>query len=443
MSVFKPLDASEEALEGNGITEIDSVCMNCYEQGHTRLMLTRIPFYRDVVISSFNCDHCHYINNTLESANKIQSHGTRIRLEVKNQNDLNRELIKSDFATLSIPIIEFEIPALTQKGFLTTVEGVLDRVISNLETDIKLKMEVDKDFAEKLQAFVNRLTDLKQLKLGEFEMIIDDPSGDSFIENPNAPKKDIKLHQTYYKRNQAQNEMLGIEEDKNAEDDIIGTEDEIASFQNNCPNCNAICETNMKLTDIPYFKKVILMCSYCESCGIKSAEVKSGTGIEEKGIRYILKITDASDLNRDLLKSDTASFEIPEIEFYVNAGTLGDKFTTVEGLLKDLKDNLSTVSPFYHAGDSETSDKSSRMKELLDKIELIKNGQLLDVTVILDDPSGNSYLQNVYAPEDDPNMKIEHYERNFEQNEILGLNDMNTENYMTDEQKKKIDTNES
>lgn len=134
------------------------------------------------------------------------------------------------------------------------------------------------------------------------------------------------------------------------------------------------------------------MCSYCESCGVKSAEVKSGTGIEEKGIRYTLKITDASDLNRDLLKSDTASFEIPEIDFYMNAGTLGDKFTTIEGLLKDLRDNLDQVSPFQ-GGDSETASKARAMTELLKNIDMIRDGQRLDITVILDDPSGNSYLQ--------------------------------------------------
>ena len=30
-TVFKKLDASEEAIEENGVTEIDSVCMNCYK----------------------------------------------------------------------------------------------------------------------------------------------------------------------------------------------------------------------------------------------------------------------------------------------------------------------------------------------------------------------------------------------------------------------------
>lgn len=86
--------------------------------------------------------------------------------------------------------------------------------------------------------------------------------------------------------------------------------------------------------------------------------------------------------------------------------------------------------------------------------------------LILDDPAGNSYiqvcaclhhflhtdpipsqtckfinvlvltrnlfcllLQNVYAPEQDPEMSSEHYERSFAQNELLGLNDMKTEDY--------------
>lgn len=149
----------------------------------------------------------------------------------------------------------------------------------------------------------------------------------------------------------------------------------------------------MKLTDIPYFKSVLIMCTYCETCGVKSSEVKSGTGIEEKGVKYSLKLTDPSDLNRDLLKSDTAIFEIPEIEFYMNSGTLGGKFTTIEGILKNCREQLNESCPFSFSGDSETKEKASRMKECLDKIELIENGKMLNVTIVLDDPSGNSYLQ--------------------------------------------------
>ncbi|KAH8915059.1 hypothetical protein BT69DRAFT_1341825 [Atractiella rhizophila] len=52
-----------------------------------------------------------------------------------------------------------------------------------------------------------------------------------------------------------------------------------------------------------------------------------------------------------------------------------------------------------------------------------------EFTVVLDDPLANSYIQNLYAPDDDPNMKIEFYDRSWQQNEELGLNDMKVEGY--------------
>jgi zinc finger protein len=50
----------------------------------------------------------------------------------------------------------------------------------------------------------------------------------------------------------------------------------------------------------------------------------------------------------------------------------------------------------------------------------------------LDDPLANSYLQNLYAPDEDPNMTVESYDRTFEQNEDLGLNDIKLEGYEED-----------
>jgi len=50
-------------------------------------------------------------------------------------------------------------------------------------------------------------------------------------------------------------------------------------------------------------------------------------------------------------------------------------------------------------------------------------------TLVLDDPLANSYLQSLYAPDPDPNMEFETYDRTHEQNEDLGLNDMVTEGY--------------
>ena len=50
--------------------------------------------------------------------------------------------------------------------------------------------------------------------------------------------------------------------------------------------------------------------------------------------------TPTLDLARDILKSDTASVDIPEAFLNLGEGTLGGRFTTIEGLLVQVKDQL-------------------------------------------------------------------------------------------------------
>jgi zinc finger protein len=69
------------------------------------------------------------------------------------------------------------------------------------------------------------------------------------------------------------------------------------------------------------------------------------------------------------------------------------------------------------------------MENFNQKLDDIICGKSFGIRIILDDPAGNSYLQNVYAPEVDPEMEIIYYERTYEDNEELGLNDMKLENY--------------
>lgn len=98
----------------------------------------------------------------------------------------------------------------------------------------------------------------------------------------------------------------------------------------------------------------------------------------------------------------------------------------MEGLLQQVYDELSTKVYQTGAGDSSTLTDSE------DKAKFGKFlGDLKDVmaatrpfTLILDDPVANSYLQNIYAPDVDPNMETITYDRTHEQNEELGLNDM-------------------
>jgi zinc finger protein len=73
--------------------------------------------------------------------------------------------------------------------------------------------------------------------------------------------------------------------------------------------------------------------------------------------------------------------------------------------------------------DSMTSDEKDRFAKFLERMKEAIDGKL-QFTLILDDPMSASYIQNLYAPDPDPNMTIEEYERTLEQDEELGIADM-------------------
>ncbi|XP_018418241.1 PREDICTED: zinc finger protein ZPR1, partial [Nanorana parkeri] len=407
--------------------------------GLTRILLTKVPFFKEIIVSSFSCDSCSWTNTEIQSAGQIQEQGVRYSLSVQSRRDINREVVKTDYATTRIPEIDFEIPACTQKGALTTIEGILERTIVGLQQEQPHRRDEHAEVANKIDAFIAKLQSLKD---GEtpFTFLLDDPSGNSFVENPFAPQKDENLTVTHYRRSKEQDSLLGIEginDPQNSEEKTDGNDedlrDEVLQFQTNCPECNAPAATNMKLVQIPHFKEVVIMATNCEACGHRTNEVKSGGAIESLGTRITLHITDPSDLTRDVLKSETCGINIPELEFELGMGALGGKFTTLEGLLKDIRDLVVDKNPFT-LGDSCTSNRKEKLQEFGKKIDQILEGQM-KVHLMLDDSAGNSYLQNVYAPEQDPEMTIEKYERSFEQNEDLGLNDMKTEGYEEDEKK--------
>ena len=53
--------------------------------------------------------------------------------------DLNRQVVRADTASLTIPELAFEVPANTQEGSLSTVEGIITRAVEGLEQDQPLR----------------------------------------------------------------------------------------------------------------------------------------------------------------------------------------------------------------------------------------------------------------------------------------------------------------
>lgn len=158
----------------------------------------------------------------------------------------------------------------------------------------------------------------------------------------------------------------------------------------------------------------------CDYCGYRNTDIKHGGGISDHATRIVFKVEKPEDMNRDVFKSDTAVMAIPEVDFAMAPGTLGGLYTTVEGLLDKVITNLEENNPFG-LGDSATNDK---YMDFIQKLKDLKDFKR-KFTLILDDALSNCFIYNPNAPEDDPQIEVTVYDRTEEQNEELGLNDMN------------------
>lgn len=178
---------------------IESLCTNCEKNGKTTMLLTNIPFFKDIIVISFLCEECGFKNSEIQFGGKLGPQGVKIVFTATTVKDLNRELIKSEFCRISIPEVDFEIPA-NKKGEVTTIEGLFCRCIDDLTSDQPVRKVMQPETYNKIEEFLEALNNIKEGKRLPFTVILDDPSGNSFIKNPLAPKSDPRLHYNYYNR---------------------------------------------------------------------------------------------------------------------------------------------------------------------------------------------------------------------------------------------------
>ncbi|KAK4494212.1 hypothetical protein PRZ48_014510 [Zasmidium cellare] len=461
----KVAQANGEDEDQKVVEEIESLCMNCHEDGLTKMLLTRIPYFREIVIMSFSCDHCGFQNNEIQSAGQIQPKGVKYALRVEKDEDLQRQVVKSDVCAFRIEEIDLEIPP--GKGRYTNVEGIISSVKQDLEAHQEARMEQMPEVGEKVAGIISTLDDMVSGRRYPFMVSADDPSGNSMIE-PKPGDAAGKWAKSEYNRTPTQNAALGlgddvpqpgseapqtelrpeyhssnlvgaeeapaVQENNVDQEDIV--ENQVYSFPASCPGCTRPCATNMKMVNIPYFKQVVLMSTVCEHCGYRSNEVKTGGEVPEKGERITLRVSTAEDLARDILKSESASLQCPELQLRVEPGTMGGRFTTVEGIMTQIRKDLRAQAFGLEDGDAEVTEShdsmSSDSKKLWeDFFESLTNAieGRKEFTLILEDPLAGSYVQSLTAPEKDPKIDLEQYKRTDEEEEDLGLKDIKTEGY--------------
>ena len=151
-----------------------------------------------------------------------------------------------------------------------------------------------------------------------------------------------------------------------------------------CPLCNTEIEYIYQTENIPYFSDILIISAICSSCGYKYVDTQLLKTNEP--VRYIVAVDTEEDLGIRIVRSMSASLEIPELGVRIDPGPACQGFVSnIEGVLDRIRQ---IVEGALLWGEVE---ERKNAQVLLEKIEGVKCGAI-PITLILEDRCGNSAI---------------------------------------------------
>ena len=147
-----------------------------------------VPYFGKTFIFSMNCTTCQYYKADIE-AEQLKD-PSRYTFEVSKAADMNIRVVKSSEATVKIPALKMSMePGPSSEGFVTNIEGILQRFKKIIETERDTAEDEDQKKAAK-----NLLKKLWKVECGDtpVKIIIEDPSGNSAIISEKAVIEKLK-----------------------------------------------------------------------------------------------------------------------------------------------------------------------------------------------------------------------------------------------------------
>ena len=146
-----------------------------------------IPYFGMTYIFAMNCSNCKFHKADVEAAE--QKAPCKYTLNIDSEKDMHVRVIKSSLATVKVPYIGSIEPGPASNGYITNIEGVLNRIKEQVESmkDDENKEVVDK--ARKLAKKINRIIWGSE----KAKLIIEDPGGNSAIISDKAVVEKLKV----------------------------------------------------------------------------------------------------------------------------------------------------------------------------------------------------------------------------------------------------------
>ncbi|GBG33766.1 Zinc finger protein ZPR1 [Hondaea fermentalgiana] len=136
---YKVFKDEDNQLELDDVVKLAVSCLECGATADFQRAELNLPRFGRAEIQSFSCSGCGYTYRKVRSVDPIRTadvaplepgYGRRIILNVQDESDLSREVLRSDDCTFRVPELELEVS--TRAGAMTTVEGCLQHVGTSL-----------------------------------------------------------------------------------------------------------------------------------------------------------------------------------------------------------------------------------------------------------------------------------------------------------------------
>lgn len=146
-----------------------------------------VPYFGKVFIFSMTCSSCKYHKADVEPAEVREP--AKYTLDISSEDDMKIRIVKSSQATVKIPHMMSIEPGPASNGYVTNVEGILNRMKSVLEST----KDDAEDAADRKKA-KNMLKKLQKIIWGRenAKLVLEDPTGNSAIISDKTVKTKLK-----------------------------------------------------------------------------------------------------------------------------------------------------------------------------------------------------------------------------------------------------------
>jgi zinc finger protein len=160
---------------------VNGPCAACGEECEYIYQTEVIPYFSDILIISASCPACGYRYANTQMLQEGEP--LRFTFRTESTDDLSVRVVRSMSGTLRIPELGVEIdPGPACEGFVTNVEGVLERILSVVEGVLAWAEGEERIRAECLKA------EIADARAGDLSitLILEDPTGNSAIVSDRA-----------------------------------------------------------------------------------------------------------------------------------------------------------------------------------------------------------------------------------------------------------------